>query len=204
MDNKDQNQIFSGEEKLLLNHDYDGIQEFDYPLPGWWLATFYGGIIFGIGYFIYYQIMSGPTLRDEYKDALVKQKSLEDSYREKLSNFDQEKFNGMFASDEMKSYGHEIYQANCMSCHNEGGLGDIGPNLVDKYWLYADGSPELVYGFILEGNPEGGMPSWVDKLEEEDLYAVVAYIVSKQGRTGGKAPQGEEFPIWTPDALEME
>ena len=33
-------------------HEWDGIQEFDNPMPKWWLYTFYACIIWGIGYAI--------------------------------------------------------------------------------------------------------------------------------------------------------
>jgi cytochrome c oxidase cbb3-type subunit 3 len=39
-------------------HEYDGIQEADNRLPQWWLMTFYGAVLFSIGYWFYYQEIS--------------------------------------------------------------------------------------------------------------------------------------------------
>src|SRR4051812_29258899 len=35
-------------------HVYDGIQEFDNPTPGWWVALFIATVFFAIGYAVYY------------------------------------------------------------------------------------------------------------------------------------------------------
>ena len=34
----------------LLDHEYDGIREYDNPMPGWWKAIFIISIIFAISY----------------------------------------------------------------------------------------------------------------------------------------------------------
>lgn len=182
------------EKKLLLDHDYDGIQEFDYPLPFWWLCTFWGAIIFGIGYFYYYQIAKGPTLRDEYKEELTYHKKIRDGYLETLAEFDVDRFNSVANLPDMVNFGKQIYNVNCIGCHAVNGAGEIGPNLSDKYWLYADGTGETIFPFLIEGNPAGGMPAWGEYLEEDELYAVTAYVVSLKGfKHEGKfkAPQGE-------------
>jgi len=35
-------------------HNYDGIEEYDNPLPAWWFWGFVLSIVFGIGYLLYY------------------------------------------------------------------------------------------------------------------------------------------------------
>ena len=40
-----------GRKDELLDHDADGIQEYDNSLPRWWLYGFYFTIIFSVGYF---------------------------------------------------------------------------------------------------------------------------------------------------------
>ena len=53
------------EKQLLLDHNYDGIQELNHPLPSWWNFIFYAAIVYSVGYFIYYQFLNGPTLKEE-------------------------------------------------------------------------------------------------------------------------------------------
>lgn len=184
------------DKKYELDHEYDGIKELDYPLPKWWLLTFYGAIIFGMGYFYHYSISDGTSLREDYKDKWAKFSELKDQYLEELSEFDSSKFDQFYSSPEMVGYGKEVYQQNCVACHRANGAGDIGPNLSDRYWLYSEGTPETIYPFIIAGNPQNGMPSWGLQLSEDDLYAVTSYIMSFQDFKHEKAkePQGEEFP----------
>ena len=35
-------------------HNYDGIEEYDNPLPRWWVGLFIASIVFAGGYLIYY------------------------------------------------------------------------------------------------------------------------------------------------------
>ncbi|MCB9091928.1 MAG: c-type cytochrome [Halobacteriovoraceae bacterium] len=187
------NEIHESEKKLLLNHDYDGIQEFNFPLPNWWLTTFWGAIIFGIGYFSYYIIFNGPDLKHEYFVNKEEIHALRAEYLAKLKKFDVNTYTSYASSPEMVKHGEYVFNMNCVACHREKGAGDIGPNLTDEYWLFAKGTPETIFPFIIEGNPLNGMPAWGELLGEDDLYAVTAYIMSIQGypHENPKAPQGE-------------
>ncbi|UNU72951.1 cytochrome-c oxidase, cbb3-type subunit III [Moraxella nasovis] len=40
------------EEDETTGHSYDGIREYDKPLPKWWLVIFFGTLIWGLGYFV--------------------------------------------------------------------------------------------------------------------------------------------------------
>lgn len=42
------------QEDGTTGHNYDGITEYDKPLPKWWLVIFFGTIIWGLGYFIFF------------------------------------------------------------------------------------------------------------------------------------------------------
>ncbi|NCN26532.1 c-type cytochrome [bacterium] len=188
------------ENELELDHEYDGIKELDNPLPRWWLISFYGAIIFGICYFFYYVVGGAPTLRDEYNKEQEVHHAVRAEYLAKLGAFDVEHFEKIYTNESVIQYGESLYVANCMSCHADGGKGDIGPNLTDRFWLFSFGNPETVYPFILSGNPNGGMPSWSDKIEKEDIYAILAYVLNQQGKTyeNAKQEEGNEFPPWKP------
>ncbi len=62
----------SEEKKLLIAHDYDGIQELDNPVPAWFMYLFYGTIIFGIGYLLNYHVFhTGQLQYEEYRTEMA-------------------------------------------------------------------------------------------------------------------------------------
>jgi cytochrome c oxidase cbb3-type subunit 3 len=180
------------DKKYITDHTYDGIKEFDYPLPFWWSMTLVLTILFAIPYGIYYIFLDGPTARESAQKEMVEINKLRSAYAVKMANFDQELYAGILAKDGMDK-GKEVFMENCSPCHLESGAGDIGPNLTDNYWLNAKGTKETVYEVILNGREEKGMPIWREELTKEDIYAVTAYVMSLVGTNveGGKEPQGE-------------
>ena len=179
------------EEKHLMDHEYDGIQEFNFPLPNWWLTSFWLGIIFGVGYISYFIFMNGPSLKHEYYAEKEKMEAVRLQYLEELMEFDEDKYQKQFNNEEMQMYGQAVFENNCIACHNKNAAGDIGPNLTDKYWIYTEGKHPQFYKFIIEGSPISGMPAWGETLSEDDLYAVTSYIYSLQGMTHTNPPAKE-------------
>ena len=33
-------------DRVIQGHTYDGIREYDNPMPGWWVALFWAGVVF--------------------------------------------------------------------------------------------------------------------------------------------------------------
>ena len=70
-----------------------------------------------------------------------------------------------------------LYEENCASCHGVAGEGDraLGaPNIADAIWLYG-GDPESLTETITNAR-FGVMPAWGQRLSEEDVRAVSAYV----------------------------
>ena len=73
--------------------------------------------------------------------------------------------------------GYSIFAENCASCHGDDGLGDVetgAPNLADAIWLYGGDRETLTY--TINNARVGVMPAWGQRLSEEDVRAVSAYV----------------------------
>lgn len=83
------------------------------------------------------------------------------------------------------SEGKRLYEwFNCAGCHAQGG-GSIGPPLIDEKWLYG-ASPENIYATIVEGRPNG-MPAFGDKIPNNELWQIVAYVRALNGQASKDA-----------------
>ncbi len=177
----------------MLDHEYDGIKELDYPPPGWFNAIFYGTIVFGIGYFLYFHVFEGPTLLQEFDSD---KKALADLVK---SNTPPRVYTAaeLAAAEKDKKVlaaGADLYRAKCATCHLAEGQGQVGPNLTDNFWINGDGTTASMMQVIQEGVPDKGMPVWGNQLESEEIMNVAAFIRSLRGThpPNPKAPQGNE------------
>ncbi len=187
------NTIIDDEKHLVLDHDYDGIQELNHPLPNWWSGIWAISIFFSIIYFMYYIIMDGTSLAEAYKKDYAKVSAIIQAEKEKNGNFDLLTYEKFVKENDGVAKGAIVYEENCLSCHAQGGKGDIGPNLTDNYWIHAKGDPSTIYPVVLNGVEDNGMPAWAEMLSKEELMSVVAYIITLQGTNPpeAKEPQGE-------------
>ncbi|MFW5965935.1 MAG: cbb3-type cytochrome c oxidase N-terminal domain-containing protein [Persicimonas sp.] len=179
----------------LLDHDYDGIKEYDNPMPGWWLWLFYGSIAWAFVYFVGISLDFLPDYEDKLEAG---QAELEELRHESGGGgggeVDVDAIVEGTEDDEVLATGEEVYKKECASCHASDGGGDVGPNLTDKHWIHG-GSPADIYDTIASGVSDAGMPSWEGPLNGDELVAVAAYVRSLQGTDppDAKGPEGEEY-----------
>ncbi len=170
----------------VLGHadEADGIEEYDNPLPNWWLGLFYFTIVWGVLYGINYHFVAHnsevKTLAAEMADADAKwprQAEAAAATEVKLT-------------PEAIAAGQAIFTANCVSCHGADMKGGIGPNLVDTTWIHG-GAPENIVNTITKGVPEKGMLTWGPILGPEKIAEVAAYVISKNHEATGTPAVGE-------------
>lgn len=180
-------------DREIAGHDYDGIKEYDNPLPGWWLITFYGTIIFAFLYVIHYESGSGNTIKKDLEIALAQIESIKSTAGPTV--FDSEDVLLEKSKDtKLLGVGAEQFQSKCASCHGNELQGLIGPNLTDNYWLHGKGKMTDIITTIQTGVPEKGMPPWEGILKKEEILAVASFIHSKHGSqpANPKEPQGQK------------
>ena len=172
-------------------HDYDGIEEYDNPLPGWWVWIFVGTILFSVGYYAYYQIGPGPSILALYEreEEAVAQRLAKQAPA--ASGPTDDALAALVKSPAAVTKGREIYASRCVPCHGARAEGVIGPNLTDEYWLHG-GRPTEILRTITKGAIEKGMVPWEGQLKPDELEAVTAYVVSLAGSRppNPKPPQG--------------
>ncbi|BDS08867.1 hypothetical protein NT6N_39070 [Oceaniferula spumae] len=174
-------------EVVLREHEFDGIQEFDQKLPNWWLFSFYGAIIFYIGYwFIYYSTDLLPTEAESINSRMAviesaKKKELEAM----MDQLDDSVLLTWSQEDSITKEGEEIYKQFCTACHGATLKGGIGRSLVDSEWAHG-GKPMDILNIVLNGSPADSegyngqkMAPWKDALGPEKSAKVTAFIIGK-------------------------
>ncbi|MBN8540099.1 MAG: c-type cytochrome [Deltaproteobacteria bacterium] len=187
------NLIFESEKAILLNHNYDGIQEFDHPLPKWWLVTFYGTMIFAAIYVGYFHFGSGLNQEAELESDIA---AIQKLAPPPASTDDLTAKAIAFMTDEAaKAAGKVAYLGKCAACHGNLGEGGIGPNLSDAFWIHGDGQAAGVVKVIVEGVAEKGMPTWGAVLPADEIAQLTAFIATFKGTSppNPKAPEGVEI-----------
>lgn len=194
-ENKEKLHILDDEKELLLDHDYDGIQELNHPLPSWWVWIWAVSIVFCIPYAMYYHFAGGPDLSEELERNMVAINQLREAAANDLSKFELEHFTTWTTENDAKVLAAEVWEENCLSCHAADGGGDIGPNLTDDYWIIVkERTPEALFAMIRDGSEDNGMPAWGEILSKEEIYAAITQVMDFKGTTPAepKEPQGEK------------
>jgi cytochrome c oxidase cbb3-type subunit 3 len=184
----------------LLDHDYDGIREYDNDLPRWWLNIFWLTTIFAIAYAFYVHAGYSETPEAKLARELAKLEEKRAAPTSDVSPDAQGKSPSevllALANDaDRVAAGEGIYATKCMACHGAKGEGTVGPNLTDDYWIHGGKITEIKQ-LIIDGVPAKGMLSWKNLMTPDEIDSVVAYVWNLHGSNppNGKAPQGEMDP----------
>lgn len=171
-------------ENRTTGHNYDGIEEYDNPLPRWWFQLFVGTLVFAAGYLIWYPGLgsfagiggwtSKNQLQREQEQALTENSAMFETYVSMpIAELAQE--------PKAMKMGLRLFSNNCAVCHGADGGGAYGfPNLTDNDWLYG-GTPELIQQTITHGR-SGNMPAWGAVIGEQNVLAVTEFVLKLSGQ----------------------
>ncbi len=185
------NDIFDDERDILMDHEYDGIQELNNKLPPWWVGLFYVTVLIGIIYPFAFHEDHEVMYQKEMAAADAKVKAFQEANGGAITEETVE----LLKDEAALAAGQATFVKNCVACHLADGGGLVGPNLTDKYWLHGGGIHN-VFKTIKYGVPDKGMVAWKASLTPKEIQEVASYILVKlQGTTPAnpKAPQGEEY-----------
>jgi len=175
----------------LKGHEYDGIKEFDNPLPRWWVITFLATIIFSFIYFIHYHTETKRLIADEYQSDL---QTLQKSGASDNKSITPESLKAAALDPSQLEKGKGVFSNKCATCHAPDGGGAIGPNLCDNFWINGKGRLEDIAATIKDGVPDKGMPAWGSMIGQDEVIQVAVYVASLRNTkpTSPKAPQGQK------------
>jgi cytochrome c oxidase cbb3-type subunit 3 len=183
-----------GEKAKSMGHVWDeNLEEFNNPLPRWWLNLFYITLVFGLVYLVLYPgLGSFPGLLDWTSTGQYQHEVdvADASYGPLFTKYRGMPIVAVAADPEAQKMGERLFVNYCSVCHGSDARGARGfPNLRDNDWLYG-GSPEQIEQTVLSGR-SGVMPAWQDALGGDQGVADVAqYVLSLSGRNVDPAAAG--------------
>lgn len=183
------------EKDLLLDHNYDGIQELDNSLPPWWKYGFYLTIVVAVIYLYRYHVShDGLSQAEEYTVEMQKGEEEKAAYLAHSANNVDENTVKLLTDPASIMAGHDIFVKTCAPCHVADGGGNVGPNLTDDYWLHGGGIKD-VFKSIKYGWQDKGMKSWKDDFSPKQIEELASFVKSLKGTHPAvpKAPQGELY-----------
>lgn len=182
------------EQSLLLDHDYDGIKELNNKIPPWFMAIFYGAIIWAVIYMVDFHVIGSGNVQEEEYAEEVRVASLEREILNKSGTLINEDNVTVLEDDASISGGKEIFKKNCVACHGANGEGLVGPNFTDDYWIHGNKINDL-FKTIKYGVPAKGMISWQTQLDPTQMQEVASYILTLRGSNppNPKAPEGDLY-----------
>lgn len=195
-------------------HSWDGIEEYDNPLPRWWLWTFYATCVWALVYTFFYpawplvsgatQGLLGTSNRAQVAAEIERFNTANGPIEERLV---QAALTDIAADPELANYtqnaGGAVFRTWCAQCHGSGAAGARGyPNLLDNVWLWG-GTIEDIHTTILHGirSPDDAdtryseMPRFGrdELLDDTQISQVANYVLalSDQSHDAAAAAEGQ-------------
>jgi cytochrome c oxidase cbb3-type subunit 3 len=189
------------EDYPTTGHEWDGIREYDKPMPRWWLNTFYLTIIFAVGYSIAYPAIPlikgatpgllGYSSRGEVKADIeaVNLQNAEIEAKLLATPLDQ-----VAADPDLSRFatagGGAVFRTYCAQCHGEGAQGAKGyPNLQDDDWLWGGDLAAIEttvrHGIRHDADEDtrySEMPKFGEFLEEAEIASLAEYVLQVSGQ----------------------
>ena len=189
------NRVTPGESSETTGHKWDGdLEEYNNPLPKWWLFLFYITVAWSIAYLVIYPGLGkfggtlGWTQVSQYEQEVA---SADEKYGAFYATFSDMELLAIAGNDDAMAAAANIFGNNCAACHGSDGRGAIGyPNLTNGDWLYG-GDPDTILTTISNGR-NGIMPAQEAVLGADGIDETTEYVMSLAGldSSADKAAKG--------------
>ena len=173
----------------IQDKPYDGIQEDNNPLPGWWKTILYACTVFAIAYMVVVHtdfLVHSRRDMQRFEHEIAAMRFRQDSIRALKPPFTYAELTKLRTEQGRLSEGKGLFTDKCVACHAAGGAGNIGPNLTDNFWLHG-GRIDSVALTILNGVSAKGMPTWGNMLSDEQIKSLAIYVKSLHGTNPANA-----------------
>lgn len=184
-------------------HSWDGIEEWNNPLPRWWVWTFYVTIIWAVLYTIAYPAwplvstatsgLLGYSSRAEVEEQIGEVAARNAAITERLATAD---LSTLADDTELQGFavnaGAAVFRSNCSQCHGSGAAGVAAsgyPNLLDNAWLWGGQIEEIAYtvrhGIRNEQSLDSHwseMTAFEGLLSDEEITQVVNHVLAISGQ----------------------
>ncbi len=200
-------------EPPTTGHEWDGIREFDNPMPAWWLWTFYATIAFALVYVVLYPAwpmvtratggVLGWSTRADVAAEIARFEAANEPMFARLVATDPA---AVAADEDLHRFavaaGAAIFRAQCSQCHGAGAAGVQAsgfPNLLDDEWLWGGTADAIVttvtHGIRNETDPDARysqMPAFGEELDAGEIEDLVAHVraLSNQSHDAARAAAG--------------
>lgn len=169
-----------------MGHSFDGIEEYDNPLPKWWFYLFLSTCIFALGYLALYPGLGnykgllGWTSTNQWQAEMA---DADEKYGEIYAQYGNTPIPELAQNEHAMQMGQRLFANNCSVCHGTAARGQVGfPNLTNGDWQWG-GEPDQILHSIAKGRngvmtPMGTMPN----MTNQQVDQVVNYVLSFSDR----------------------
>nr|WP_298173216.1 cytochrome-c oxidase, cbb3-type subunit III [uncultured Pseudomonas sp.] len=188
------------ETEQTMGHAFDGIEEYDNPLPKWWFMLFLGTLVFSVIYLLFYPGLGNfkglhPTYDGGWTQVAQWQQEMDQAdelYGPIFAKYAAMPLAEVAKDEQALKMGGRMFATYCAVCHGSDAKGSVGfPNLTDSHWRWG-GEPDVIKASILNGRI-GAMPAWGQVLGEDGVKQVAAYV--RNGLAGLPLPADGQFDL---------
>jgi cytochrome c oxidase cbb3-type subunit 3 len=190
--------IAAGQKADVMGHVWDeNLEEYNNPLPQWWMWLFYITIVFGLVYLALYPGLGsfpGILKWSSHSQYDAEQSAARAKFEPIYAKYAAMSIPEVAADPQAREIGQRLFLNYCAQCHASDARGGKGfPNLTDNDWLYG-GDPDTIVATITNGR-SGIMPAWGKVVGDEGVGNLAQYVKSLSGKTYDtiRASHGKEL-----------